>query len=101
MCCKIRLRAFTARLRQRGQGMRDRLTQTMIERAKPKARPYLIHDTGVPGLCVRIQPSGVKSFLLRWGRSGITTFKPRFPSLQLDAARELAKKKIGEIAEQG
>jgi integrase len=73
----------------------------MVTRAKPDTRPYLLHDTVVTGLCVRVQPSGVKSFLLRWGRSGITTFKPRFPSLTLDAARDLAKKKIGEIVEQG
>ena len=50
--------------------MKARLTETTITRAQPKTRPYLLHDTGVPGLCVRIQPSGTKSFLLRWGRSG-------------------------------
>jgi integrase len=81
--------------------MKARLTERMIERQTPQPHPYEIHDTKQPGLVLRVQSSGVKSFKLRYGRNGVLTFKPRYPSLGLDAARELSKVKIGEIAERG
>lgn len=86
---------------EKGQRMKARLTESMIDRLAPQKRPFEIHDTRQPGLVLRVQPSGIKSFKVRWGRSRVVTFKPRYPSLQLDAARERARKALTEIDESG
>ncbi len=81
--------------------MKARLTETMIERLAPQARPFEIHDTKQPGLVLRVQPSGIKAFKLRWGRSRVVTFAPRYPSLQLEDARERVRKALAEIDQSG
>ena len=48
--------------------MKAKLSPTVIARAKPRATPYEINDTQVPGLLLRIQPSGVKRFYVSWAR---------------------------------
>ena len=37
-----------------------RLSDTLVERAKPKAKPYEIRDAGQEGLVLRVLPSGSK-----------------------------------------
>jgi integrase len=48
--------------------VRARLTQHLIRTAPPKPKPYEIRDTETRGLILRIQPSGVRTFYVEWGR---------------------------------
>ncbi|MCC6611168.1 MAG: site-specific integrase [Burkholderiales bacterium] len=48
--------------------MRIKLTPAKLAKAAPAKRPYEIHDAEVRGLLVRVQPSGVKSFIVSWRR---------------------------------
>ena len=78
-----------------------KLTQTAIEHAKPRARPYEIPDAKQPGLLLRVQPSGVKSFIVQWARGKRLTLKPRYPSLTLDDARTRARAALNEADKLG
>lgn len=42
--------------------MKVRLTNSAIEKAKPKPKPYELRDTKLVGLLVRVQPTGRKTF---------------------------------------
>ena len=53
--------------------MRTKLSVHNIESAKPFDAPYEIRDTDIQGLILRVQPSGVKSFVVQWGRGKRTT----------------------------
>lgn len=81
--------------------MRKNLTQHAIEHAKPRVRPYEIPDAKQPGLLLRVQPSGIKSFIVQWGRGRRVTLKPRYPSLTLDDARTQARAALTEADKQG
>jgi integrase len=48
--------------------MRVKLSPTVIARAKPRSTPFEVRDADVPGFLLRVQPSGVKSFIVSWGR---------------------------------
>ena len=48
--------------------MRIKLTPVKLAKARSKDTPYEISDADVKGLFVRVQPSGVKSFYVSWGR---------------------------------
>jgi len=68
---------------------RFRLTVKAVAAAKPQAREYTIWDTLLAHFGVRVQPSGVKSFIVQVrarGRMRKVTLG-RFPELSLDAAR--------------
>jgi hypothetical protein len=43
-----------------------KLAKTMIEQAPPRATSYRLNDSIVPGLCLLVLPSGVKTFYLRF-----------------------------------
>ena len=74
--------------------MRKRLTETMIDAFKPKATGrYLVYDSKVPGLAVRVSRTGRKTFCL------IARFNSKHPTrrslgaigkVSLDEAREKA-----------
>ena len=68
---------------------RIRLTIKAIAAAKPKAKEYTLWDNQLAHFGVRVQPSGVKSYIVQTRASGrmrkITL--GRFPELPLDAAR--------------
>jgi len=81
--------------------MKLKLTETNIAAMKPKAKVFEIGDAAQPGLALRIYPTGSKRFKVRFGRSGVQTFKPAWPSLTLEAARERARAVLVEIDQRG
>src|SRR5436190_7878072 len=82
--------------------MRTALTDRAIKAAKPKARAYDMHDAVVPGLAVRVLPSGVKSFVLvaRFPGSRNPTRRTlgAYGALSLEKARGKARQWLELIA---
>ena len=76
------------------------LTVARIEAAKPREARYELPDAGLPGFYLIVQPSGYKSFALRYRVAG----KPKkftigaFPKLSLEAARKLAREAAVAVA---
>jgi integrase len=79
----------------------SKLTVQSVETARPRARPYELPDAGVPGLILRVQPSGKRSFIVQWARGKRMTLKPRYPVLTLEAARTRARKALHEADKHG
>ena len=72
-----------------GSKHRIRLTVKAIAAAKPKAKEYTLWDNLLGHFGVRVQPSGVRSYIVQTrvnGRMRKITLG-RFPELSLDAAR--------------
>lgn len=72
------------------------LTQHTAEGAKPKAKPYEIHDKGqghVRGLLLRVQPSGAKTYYVQIARGKREKVGPG--ALTLKGAREKAQEILG------
>jgi hypothetical protein len=65
------------------------LTPHMIAALRPKAKEYTLHDAGCPGLALRVQPSGARSWVA-WARQGGCTRRITLgpvTELTLDQAR--------------
>jgi hypothetical protein len=65
------------------------LTPHMIAALRPKAKEYTLHDAGCPGLALRVQPSGARSWVA-WARQGGLTRRITLgpvTELTLDQAR--------------
>jgi len=82
-----------------------RLTKEAVDRAAPKSKRYEIWDDALPGLGVRVEPTGTKSFIFRYrpagtGREGVKRFLKigRYGSLTPDQARNKAKELLGLVA---
>ncbi len=73
------------------------LSARLVETAKPQEKPYEIPDNsprhGVRGLLMRVQPSGMRSFVVQLRRGQRVTIG-RPPVMTLAMAREQAKKVI-------
>jgi integrase len=82
------------------KGQRTALTREAVERAKPEGRAYRMHDSKVPGLFLRVLPSGVKSWNVTWARNRDLAIG-RFPVVTLEAARQRARQKLAEADEHG
>jgi integrase len=82
--------------------MKTALTDRAIKAARPAARAYDIHDALVPGLAVRVLPSGVKSFVLvaRFPGSRNPTRRAlgAYGALSLEKARGKARQWLELIA---
>lgn len=77
------------------------LTVAAIEKAKPGPARREIPDGMIPGLYLVVQPSGVKSFAVRYragGRPKKLTLSPRYPALTLAQARERAREALMKVA---
>jgi integrase len=82
--------------------MAKALTVLAVERAKPDLQRRLeIPDGGLPGLYLVVQPSGAKSWALRYRYAGKTRKMTlgAFPGIGLVAARDLASGAIRTNAE--
>ena len=82
-----------------------KLTKEVIDKAKAKEARYVLWDKEQRGFGVRIEPSGVKTFFLRYrpkgmGRSGAKRFLKigRYGPMTPDEARGKAKKALGDVA---
>lgn len=79
------------------------LTDADVKRAKPEDREYALRDDACPGLQLRVKPSGVKSWTLRYraptGQRRVTL--GRYPVIGLSKARSEARRLIGEVATGG
>jgi integrase len=65
--------------------------------AQPGEKPFTISDSRLPGFTLRVQPSGVRSYYARWGRSGIQVIG-KVGELTPDEARERCQKVLGNLA---
>src|SRR3954447_12240305 len=77
------------------------LTEKAIEKFKPEPKRLEIPDAGLPGLYFIIQPSGKKSWAVRYRHRGATrkfTLGP-YPALRLVAAREKATQALRAVSE--
>lgn len=72
------------------------LTRTMIESAKPDEAEFRLRDSKVPGLTLRVLPSGAKSWSVMWGRGQARTIG-KFPNMTLEAARVQSRAVLSEI----
>jgi integrase len=89
-------------LTERGNGMQTKLTKTVIDRYTYQGEGNercVLWDTALPGFGVRVYPSGKKAFVLFYrvhGRQRFLTLGAYGP-LTLDQARDLARRRIGEV----
>ncbi|MHB1934590.1 MAG: tyrosine-type recombinase/integrase [Leptospirillum sp.] len=76
-------------------------TQKVLETLLPKEKPYLVRDSEVKGLVVKVYPTGTKTFFLnvRVGRS-VDMFKVGvWPDLNVAMVREKARKMRTDLAQ--
>lgn len=76
------------------------LTRAMIDGARPQGKPYRLWDDRVPGLFMRVQPSGTKTWNVQWRRASSKSLG-RYPVMPLDAARKMALAVLGDAAING
>jgi len=81
--------------------MAIKLTNEYVASRKPGTTPYEIADAGQPGLLLRVQPSGIKSFVVVYGRGKRVTLKRRPPDLTIAAARSQARGILTDADEHG
>jgi len=86
----------------RANSNRSILTETTIKAFPPKAARYDVRDDVKTGLVLRIAPTGRKTWSLSYrneqGRQQRYTLGT-WPTIKLDAARKLATKKLGKVAD--
>ncbi len=80
------------------------LSQTIIRKAKPKDRRYILWDQNIKGLGLRVSPSGYKCFVLSYrslggGRSAPKRLAKLAPAteISLAQARHLASQELASI----
>jgi integrase len=81
--------------------MAQRLTARTIETLKPGSDRREIADRHMPGLYLVLQPSGAKSWAVRYRHAGTPrkhTLGP-YPAIDLKSARDLAGKALRAVAE--
>lgn len=82
--------------------MQEKLTQTLIQSLEPQKRRYIVHDTAVSGLLLRIEPSGNKIYYVNYYRpcgGGRTDYKlGRADVFTVAQARDLARDILAAVA---
>ena len=79
---------------------RQTLTKLMVEGVKPRPSAYRLWDAKVPGLALRILPSGRSTYEVHWGRNKSSALGTN-GVMTLETARAAARKVLGEVAEHG
>lgn len=79
--------------------MQDELSAQSVKRLKPAADRYEVWDTGCPGLLLRVETSGRKTWLVRYRARGLRRRLKlgTYPALGLSAARKAARKRLGQV----
>ncbi|RXK64738.1 DUF4102 domain-containing protein [Stenotrophomonas sp. MA5] len=80
--------------------MATKLTIRAVELAKPAEKPYELSDSDMKGLLLRVQPSGVKSYIVTWGRGKRRTLG-KHPVMTLAGARAAALAALSEASQHG
>jgi integrase len=97
----VRADTTTTQRRRRRRPNKRRLSELTVRKAKPKAKTYLIWDTFMPGLVLRVQPSGKRSWYCAYSYRG----KQRWlhfgnaATILLADARMLVRKTMMAVAE--
>jgi integrase len=84
-----------------------KLTQTVVDKAAPEAARYTLADTVIPGFWLRVEPSGAKSYRLRYrvgGGRGATVREPKIGdarALRCEKARAIAAEWHAEVVTGG
>jgi integrase len=65
--------------------------------AQPGNKPFEIYDSRLPGFTLRVQPSGVRSYYARLGRSGRVALG-KVGQFTPEEARERCEKTLGNVA---
>lgn len=79
---------------------REALTQKTVSAAKATGKLYRLRDSTVPGLLLRVNATGKRTWAVTWGR-GQERIIGTYPVMTLDGARETARRELGEVAEHG
>lgn len=76
------------------------LTDTLAKKARPEAREYALHDTRQPGLILRVQPCGARSWIVRTRTNGrqVRHALGTFPETPVKAARQIANALLAATA---
>src|ERR1700739_1322635 len=78
------------------------LTDRVVQQAKASRARLEIPDAVVPGLYLVVQPTGVKSWAVRYrvgARTRKLTLSGRYPVLSLAKAREAARMSLESVSE--
>jgi hypothetical protein len=73
------------------------LTLLASNEAQPKRKPFEIYDCRLHGFTLRVQPTGVRSYYARFGRSRRIALG-KVGTLLPDEAREKCQKVLGNVA---
>ena len=68
------------------------LTEAICKGARPQDREYSLRDTRLPGLTLRMQPCGSRSWIIRYRINGkpVRHLLGAFPETGVKAARQIA-----------
>ena len=67
-----------------------KLTKTAVDAAQPKAEPYELRDTMIPGFLLKVTPAGRKVFMLAYVANNGQRRKPaigQFGEITVEQAR--------------
>lgn len=80
--------------------MKTAITQTVIEKTKPKEKPYEIRDKRLVGFLVRVQPTGKMTYYCEYRRGGRVKIGPE-SVYSVKSARILAKQILADYYQGG
>lgn len=84
-----------------------KLTQSVVDAAKPEAQRYVLTDAAIPGFWLVVEPSGRKSFKFRYrvgGGRGATVREPKIgdaSAMKAEKARGIAADWHADVAKGG
>ena len=79
---------------------RESLTEKSVKDARATGKLYRLRDAKVPGLLLRVNATGAKTWAITWGR-GQERIIGTFPVMTLDMARTQALSQLATAAEHG